>query len=380
MQAAASSAVIGPTVAAPLLLERLHLGAAAVGLYMALVYLGATFATQLGAFLVGRWGPIRASQWSLLCIALGLLLVASPVLPLVALGAVIVGLGYGPITPASSQMLARTTEPQHYALVFSVKQTGVPLGGVVAGLIVPPLAATTGTVGALVGLAALCGLASICAGPLARELDRGCDTSAHWPRPRQILAPMLFVARHPVLKSIALCTFVFSIVQVSLTSYMVSFLTGDLGWALSAAGATLAASQAFGVGARIVWGLVADRWFGPRQVLLGLALAMLCCGVLMPVLTSASSDALVIALLCVYGATAVGWNGVALATVARFAPTGQAATATGGTLFFTFFGVVVGPPIFGAMGSGLGALGWAFSILALPLAGSLWLLWRADFR
>lgn len=314
MQAAASSAVIGPTVAAPLLLERLHLGAAAVGAFMALVYLGATFATQLGAFLVGRWGPIRASQRSLLCIALGLLLVASPAPSLVALGAVIVGLGYGPITPASSQMLARTTEPRHYALVFSVKQTGVPLGGVLAGLIVPPLAASTGTVGALVGLATLCGLASLCASPLARELDRDRDASAHWPRPGQ------------------------------------------------------------------VWGLVADRWFGPRQVLLGLALAMLICGVLMPALTSSSSDALVIALLCIYGATAVGWNGVALATVARFAPTGQAAAATGGTLFFTFFGVVVGPPTFGAIGVGLGALGWAFAILALPLAGSLWLLWRSDFR
>ena len=55
------------------------------------------------------------------------------------------------------------------------------------------------------------------------------------------------------------------------------------------------------------------------------------------------------------------------------------AIATAGTLFFTFFGVVVGPPVFGAVGSALGSLGWAFSLLALPLIASVWLLLRAGW-
>jgi MFS family permease len=166
-------------------------------------------------------------------------------------------------------------------------------------------------------------------------------------------------------------------VQVSLTSYMVSFLTGDLHWTLAAAGAALAASQVAGVVARIAWGFVSDRWLGPRRMLLALALGMAACGLLMPLLAPASPAPLVLALLCVFGATAVGWNGVYLATVARVAPPGQAGTATAGTLFFTFFGVVIGPPVFGAAGTALGALGPAFALLALPLAGGVWLLARA---
>jgi MFS family permease len=377
VQAASSAAVIGPTVAAPVLLQRLQLGPAAVGLFVALVYLGAMFATQIGAFIVHRWGPIRASQVALLCSAMGLLLLAAPLLPLVALGAVVIGLGYGPITPASSQMLSRTTDPHHYSLVFSIKQTGVPLGGVIAGVVVPPLVSLGGAVGALFGLAALCVLAVLTAAPLARELDRERDHAAPWPKPHQVLAPTRFVATHAVLRAIALCSFVFSMVQVSLTSYMVSFLTGELHWTLGAAGAALAASQVAGVVARIVWGFVSDRWLGPRRVLLGLAVAMAACGMLMPLLGPASPAPLVIGLLCVYGATAVGWNGVYLATVARVAPAGHAATATAGTLFFTFFGVVIGPPALGAAGAAFGALGSAFALLALPLAGSVWLLARA---
>jgi dipeptide/tripeptide permease len=377
IQAASSAAVIGPTVAAPLLLQRLTLGPATVGLFVALVYLGAMFATQIGAFVVRRWGPIRASQLALLCSALGLLLLATPLLPLVALGAVFIGLGYGPITPASSEMLSRTTDPRHYSVVFSIKQTGVPLGGVIAGLAVPALAGLGGAVGAMVGVAVLCGVAALSAAPLSRELDRGRDPDARWPSPRQVLAPTRLVATHAVLRALAMCSFIFSMVQVSLTSYMVSFLTGDLRWSLAAAGAALAASQVAGVVARISWGFVSDRWLGPRRTLLTLALGMATCSLLMPWLDPLSPTPLVVALLCFFGATAVGWNGVYLGTVARLAPAGQAGTATAGALFFTFFGVVIGPPMFGAAGMALGALGSAFALLALPLAGGVWLLSRA---
>ena len=47
-----------------------------------------------------------------------------------------------------------------------------------------------------------------------------------------------------------------------------------------------------------------------------------------------------------FGATAVGWNGVFLAEIARLAPPGRISDATGGSAFFTFLGVVVTPPLF----------------------------------
>ncbi|UUX97931.1 MFS transporter [Aquabacterium sp. J223] len=235
-------------------MQRLQLGLFAVGVFVALVYIGAVFSTQVAAIAVGRLGPIRTSQLSLLCTAIGVLLLTSTLLPLAALGAVVIGLGYGPITPASSQMLARSTDPRHYALVFSIKQTGVPLGGVLAGLIVPPLAAFNSGVVALLGLAVMCVVAALSAMPLARELDRERVASARWPHWRDFLGPVRVVMAHRVLRSVALCSLVFSIVQVTLTSYMVSYLTADLGWTLARAGGALAMAQFFGVGARIGWG------------------------------------------------------------------------------------------------------------------------------
>jgi len=379
VQAAASAAVIGPTVAAPRLLERLLLGPAAVGLYIAAVYLAAMFSSSLGALLVRSRGPIRASQLALCASAAGLALLAMPSVWAAAAGALLIGIGYGPITPASSQMLSRTTEAHRYGLVFSIKQTGVPLGGVVAGLMVPALVTLSGAVAALAGTGALCLLAAALAQPLSGTLDRERDGAVSWPRPAQLLAPVRFVAAHPVLRPLVLVSFVLSMVQVSLTSYMVSYLTADLRWTLLAAGAALSASQVAGMAGRIAWGLLADRWLGPRRTLLGLAGVMAACCLAMPWLAIGTPAAPVLALLCVFGATAVGWNGVYLATVARQVPQSEAAMATGGSLFFTFFGVVVGPPLFGLAGTAFGGLGGAFALLALPLAVSLWMLARTGW-
>jgi len=75
VQAAASAAVIAPAIAAPRLLADLALGPVAVGIYIALVYLGAMFASQWGAGWIARLGPIFTSQRSLLFCAVGVMLV-----------------------------------------------------------------------------------------------------------------------------------------------------------------------------------------------------------------------------------------------------------------------------------------------------------------
>lgn len=62
MQSLASAAVIAPTVVAPGLLARMGLPAAAVGVYVALVYLGAMVASVLGMPIIARCGAIRTSQ------------------------------------------------------------------------------------------------------------------------------------------------------------------------------------------------------------------------------------------------------------------------------------------------------------------------------
>ena len=93
--------------------------------------------------------------------------------------------------------------------------------------------------------------------------------------------------------------------------------------------------------------------------------------------------ALVLALLpfflaaAFFGASAVGWNGVYLAEVARSAPPGMASAATGGTLGFTFLGNVLGPLMFSALSGAFGTLRAGYLAMAIPAAVCGWMLVRS---
>ncbi len=381
VQSAVSAAIIAPAVAAPRLLEALHASTVVVGLYIAIVYGAAMISSQWGAPLVRRWGPIRTSEVSLGLCAAGLLLVALPRPAVAFSGAVLLGMGYGPITPASSEMLARTTPPSRIALVFSIKQTGVPLGGVFAGLLVPFVLTHLDARWAMVAMAAICVAGIALAEVLRNALDAHRDANSPLPTLSRTTQPLRFVWSHHMLRRLALCTLVFSCVQVSFTSYLVSFLHDDLTWTIVAAGAALSIAQVAAIVGRVLWGLLADRWRGgARLTLFWLALAMALTGLAMPLLTASLPHAWVIALLAIYGATAIGWNGVFLGTVARVVPHDQAAMATAGSLFFTYFGVLIGSPLFGVASGAIGRIGPAFALLALPLAWTLWTLHRSDWR
>lgn len=253
IQVAASAAVIAPAVAAPVLIRKLGVGPAAVGVYIAIVYFGAAVSSQWAATLVKRCGPIRSSQFALGLCALGVLLLTVPNVLAALAGALLLGAGYGPITPASSDMLIRSTPPARVALVFSIKQTGVPAGGIVAGLVVTPMLMAAGSAWALGQIAGACVLGALLAQMLRPCLDAFRDPAGSWPTLAQMATPMRFVWTHPTLRRLALCTLVFSIVQVSVTSYAVSFLNVDLRWSLVAAGTALSMSQAAGVAGRIFW-------------------------------------------------------------------------------------------------------------------------------
>ena len=60
------------------------------------------------------------------------------------------------------------------------------------------------------------------------------------------------------------------------------------------------------------------------------------------------------------GLTAVGWNGIYLAEVARAVPIDKVGPATGGIMMFTFVGVVTGPTAFGAIVATTGSYAAAF--------------------
>jgi MFS family permease len=376
VQTLVAFAVYCAPVMAPVAGPALGFAPSAVGYYIAVTYCGSMIGSAAAGGWVARFGPIRVSQAGLVLALCGLALAATALPPLVMLGGFIVGLGYGPTTPASSVILVRSAPAAMFSLVFSIKQTGVPAGGALAGALVPVLVLAFGWQWGAVAIGVACLVLACAIGAVRERYDHGLDPRASISL-RTAFAPVGMVLREPGLRQMCVTSFIYGGVQITLVTYLVTFLVESFALTLVLAGLVMAVTQVASVIGRVLWGVLADRVL-TRRAMLGL----LGVGMGASALTALAAGPgwptwLLLAYASVFGATAVGWNGVFLAEIARIAPQGRTSDATGGCLFFTFLGVVITPPIFNAVLAIAGTYSVAYAAFALPaLAVGIWMLAR----
>ena len=354
-------------VLAPAIAAEAGIPAALAGVHTALVYGGALVSGPLAGAFIHRFGGIRVLQGGLLiCAAAVALSVAGHPLAL-ALSALIGGLGHGPVTPAGSHLLASRAPPNRRALIFSLKQCGVPAGAMLIAAITPLIAAAWGWRAGVLAVAALLAAAAVVLQPLRSPLDAERDRTARlgslgaiW---RTALGSLAILRDVPVLRRMTFMSALYGISQFCFSSFFVVFQVEALGVPLTEAGFRLALAQAAGVAGRVLWGLVADR-VGARPVLVGLGLAAAGSGVAL-LLAGPGWPGFIVTLAGMgMGATAIGWNGVFLAEAARLAPAGKVGAATAATGFVFGACMLVGPPLFSALVQATGSYASGFALCA----------------
>ena len=375
IQAFTSLAATATAVLAPEVGSALGLNPKLIGAFIGMLYLGAMLASLASGSFIERYGPIRVSQVCVVLCACGLALTTGPAWALL-FAPLLIGIGYGPITPASSQLLARTASPHAMALTFSIKQTGVPFGAALAGALLPLITISHGW-RAATWAAATAGVAvALLAQPTRAALDVGLVRQPYGSL-GHLFAPLKVVMRSPNLLELTTTAFVYAATQACLLAFLVIFMQQELGRTLVDAGLMLTVATVGGIVGRISWGMVADRWVVPRKMLGMLGVVAGACALVMSSF-GANWSALGEGIVCaLFGVTAIGWNGVQLAEVARHAPRGQAGAITGASGFVTFAGVVIGPPVFALVASVTGSYAAGFGMIGFgSLACGTWLLWR----
>lgn len=380
VQAITSMAMIAPSVMAPVAALELGFSPQGIGWFVALEYLfGMVSGLACGA-LISRFGQVRVCQISVGLAALGLAAGTGGALAAVFVSAGLIGSGYGLVNPVSSQILANAAPPRMMSLVFSIKQSGVPLGGALAGMLVPALVLALSWRWSALAVALLCLLVALLIQPV-RITDAAPRRGGRTGAPAEFFAPLGRVFASPPLRELAIVSMIFGSAQLALIAYFVTYLHLELGYGLVAAGLIYSSAHAAGIAGRVAWGAVADRWLSPRSTLglLGLMMALSGMGA-----AGFSADwplPLVIMVSALFGASAIGWNGVYLAEVARRAPPGLVGAITGGTQFFTFIGALAAPPLFGFVVGLAGSYGKAYLVFCvLPaLAGMRLLLGEGNW-
>ena len=356
-------------VLAPVLTHAAGVTPERVGELAGLVSLGSAWFFLSGHPILQRLGSLRALQLGALMASASLMIFFAPWWPAMMLAALLVGIGYGPTTPAGSDVLARYTPPRHKSAMFSIKQAGAPLGGAIAGLSLPTIAAVIGWQFALAATALIGLVAILVVQRVRRELDADRDDSVALSArilmsPANLRQPVEALALSPGLPLLTVASFCLAAIQGNLFSFGVTYLTDEIGLTLVQAGAASSAMLFTGMFGRVLMGWIADRIGSAITVLKTLAVTATLSTLMLSTIRPGWSYAAIVAVFAVTGIAATTWNGVFLAEVARIAPKGKVGMATAGSAFFTFLAYTSGPFIFAKAVSLVGAYGPVFTGVA----------------
>ncbi|MEX2617223.1 MAG: MFS transporter [Alphaproteobacteria bacterium] len=365
VQTLAAMAIHGIPVFAPAAAADYGVPETQIGIFTAVAYAIAMAVGLAAGGFVARYGAMRICQLAMISAAAGIaaFAVGEPWLAIVS--ALLIGIGFGPMNPASAHILVRAATPKSRPFVFSLKQTGVPVGAGFAGLAVPALIALYDWRIAALALAALPLLTALLVQPVRGALDGDRRPGAVLFGGGGMTAALRALTRDPTLRRLSLIAFSYAGAQSCFAVFLVVHLTVDVGMPLAQAGAIYAVSQAGAVAGRIVWGAISGRFIATRRIF---AMQGLITGLCLCAVAAFAADwplSVVLPVCLVLGTTAYGWNALYLSEVATAAPAGAISAITGAAQFIIFSTGVIFPPLFG----GLAALTGNFAMSFLVMAG-----------
>jgi MFS transporter, ACS family, hexuronate transporter len=379
-QVAATLAMSVVPPIAPIVQADLGLTKAEIGLFTSASLAGTWGVLLLAGYWTERFGVRKLMSLGLIvsgCVMLTMALAGSFIQAMFVMFAV--GLGRGLVEPGATKAIVDWFPARGIATAMGLKQTGYPLGAMLMAAILPALALALGWRSAI----ALMGLLVLAGGFATALLYRDPPREGSAVRRGISLRGSLgFLLRNRRLWVVSATALLLVVTQFGLVSYLALYFSDvvlpatlpDPGTRLVVAGGFLALVQAGGIAGRMLWGVASDRFLlGRRMPVIAAtgvfaALIALVLGYLGPGLPLWLLGIIVFA----YGVTALGWNGLYMASAAEAAGRRLSAMGVGFSMTLVHLGVVGGPPLFGFIVDLTGSYQPAWLSLSLfSLAGAV---------
>ncbi len=365
---ASMSGAIFPVIA-PRLARDLDVPASLIGYQVSITYGTAALTSLVLGSLIARHGACRITQLGLALCITAMFLTMTASVPAIVIASILIGAGTSAMNPAAAHLLYRFSPPRNRNLIFSIKQTGVPMGWLLIALTAPGITLAFGWRWAL-ALVIVIAMTVLLALQRVRtqwdgDRDRDSTNKPSW------FAGLHLIWRMRSLRWMAIAAFCYTFVQLCLGTFLVTMMVEEAGYTLVAAGVLLSLTQAAGVAGRVFWGWLTDRIGDGFSMLLALNLVMIVCCALTATI-SPQWPAFALALLFfAFGATAIGWNGIFLAEVVKNSPHGMVSVVTAGASLWSYAGILTGPAMFSTLyrwtGSYTVTFGWLTVTAALGL-------------
>jgi ACS family hexuronate transporter-like MFS transporter len=356
----------------PFLRDALNLTHAEVGFLMSFIYIGVVSSSLFFGWLTDLLGERQA-----LTLGLGIqgaFMMGFAWVHVFVLGGLLLllsGIGYSSVNPATTKGVMRWFPPQGRATAMGIKQTGIPLGGILASSTLPALALILGWRFSvtLVGAATLVFI-------LAVRTRIPPAPSGATPPAGMRRAQLREVFSNRSILALSIMGIFLAGAQLAIITHLVLFLKKEYLFSTVLAGFFLALVQAGGIAGRIGWGLVSDFLARGRRksilVIIGIiAVVQL---FLLGRIGKDIPTGLLILFIALLGSTTIGYHGVLFGLMGEIVRREVVGLATGFSLTITFLGIVLYPPLFGYLVDRLGSYSPAWDLLAVSWVVALLIL------
>ncbi len=347
-----------------------HLTLAQMGLVTTALSLGVTTSMVVMGAVADRIGPRRLLFFGtgiMALLSLGLLKVSGFVALLILLYALGAALAVAPASGTKAVFTAFQDRPR--GLVMGIRQTGVPLGALLAASLLPRLVRGFGFHTVFwVFFVELLVVGWTFSAVMRPHLRLPQTLPAHRGRNWSVLEGIW----RPALIAVLLVSGQYLLLGFSLSDLHQVHHVG-----LADAGLVVAAAQLGGGVGRILTGTISDRLGGSKTlVLVGCAAT----GAVMSWVVAALPVSVPILLLAViwffFGAGAVGWNALTMTWAGESVPPEHSGFAMSSVGTAAFLGSAIFPPLFGAFVDTTHHFNWGWGLLGILLAMTGILIWR----
>ncbi|WP_353153139.1 MFS transporter [Pollutimonas bauzanensis] len=324
-----------------------------------------------GSTLLKQIGGMRTMQFTLLLGAASMALFLHPSISIALAACFLMGLSNGTANPAGSEVLQRFSPPDKRNLIFSIKQAGVPLGGVIAGLVIPSIVLVAGWRAAVFICAFLVILTTVLTWRIGGRLDESAASRRRlFSLPnlqslRALRVPLQSLAHSRGLLKMSVVGSLFAVSQSCWFTFTVIYLIDELDFSLGLAGIVFAIMQVGGVIGRIVLGWISDRVHSATATLSIAAIVSAATTVLLGLSDTTWPLWAVVTLVFLAGCSAASWNGVQIAEIARRSPPGMISeTAAGSSILISLVNMLV-PTAFATFVAFSGRYDYAFGCVGI---------------
>ncbi|WP_347551280.1 MFS transporter [Pseudalkalibacillus hwajinpoensis] len=331
--------------------EDLSLSKAEIGLLPSALFIGQAIASIPVGFTADFIGSKPLLLILSLCLGVSFLMMTFLsnfyfVLVLVLIG----GLGYGAMHPTSNRGIIYWFSQTRRGTAMGIKQMGITFGSALAGFLLLPLSVTFGWRPVLL----IACVSLIITGffaylfysdPVGSLKSREKSNFLFF---RTSLSKML---KNKPLLLVSLSAMGLNGSQMCLNTYIVLFAYQKMGVSLFLSGILLVISEVSGSLGRIGWGVISDRLFKGRRLIILFIIASLTAvmSTIVALLPSGTPFSALIPIIIVFGFCVSGFNGIWMNIASELVPKEQTGLSSGFSITLGSMGVIFVPPTFGLM-------------------------------